>query len=375
MEIVNTGEGLARLGDSLRSERIIAIDTEGNSRHRYPEQMCLVQIATPTDGYIVDPLAIGRETGPLGEVLASGRIEKVVHSADYDFRSLDREWGFHVRNVFDTSVAARISGSRRLGLDAVLEDTLGVTIAKQKRLQQSDWSLRPLSEEALAYAIGDVTHLLELRCVQGEQLEKLGRTAWAAEECLRLEEIRHTPSGPPEVAFLSMKGSRDLDGRGLAILKELFVFRDGEARRRRVPPYRVVGNDALLYLSQNPKVDLTDAPGIGPITTKRLGGQLRSAIQRGGRAQPVLRPPSPRANEPRPTKQQESRLRALKAWRNEHGERLDFDASQVWPMVSLERLARYPEEYEDEVETSKSIRQWQRREFGESLQESLKQPA
>ena len=372
MEIVETAKDLARLAEALHSEPRIALDTEGNSRHRYPEQLCLVQIATVNGSYIVDPIAIGSGAEPLGAVLADDRVEKIIHSADYDLRSLDREWGFRVHNIFDTSVAARIAGSRRLGLDAVLEDTLAVAIVKQKRLQQSDWSLRPLSDEALNYAIDDVNHLFELRRVQGEKLGELGRTAWAVEECLRLEEIHHTPPDPPEVAFLSMKGSRELDGRGLAVLRELYVFRDGEARRRRVPPYRIVGNDALLHLSGKPEDELIKAPGIGPITANRLGRQLRAAISRGTEADPVQRPRSPRSLDPRPTKQQEDRLRALKTWRNELGEQLDVDASLLWPMASLERLARYPEEFGNEIDTSSVIRNWQRDEFKDVLQESLK---
>ncbi|MDP7619272.1 MAG: HRDC domain-containing protein [Dehalococcoidia bacterium] len=372
MEIVETEKDLTRLAEALHSEPRIALDTEGNSRHRYPEQLCLVQIATVNGSYIVDPIAIGSGAEPLGAVLADDRVEKIIHSADYDLRSLDREWGFQVHNIFDTSVAARIAGSRRLGLDAVLEDTLDVAIVKQKRLQQSDWSLRPLSDEALNYAIDDVNHLLELRRVQGGKLGELGRTAWALEECLRLEEIHYTPPDPPEVAFLSMKGSRELDGRGLAVLRALYVFRDGEARRRRVPPYRIVSNDALLHLSGQPEDELMKAPGIGPITANRLGGQLRAAISRGTEADPVQRPRSPRSLDPRPTKQQEDRLRALKAWRNDLGEQLDVDASLLWPMASLERLARYPEEFGNEIGRPSVIRNWQRKEFKDVLQEFLK---
>jgi ribonuclease D len=169
-----------------------------------------------------------------------------------------------------------------------------------------------------------------------------------------------------------MKGSRELDGRGLAVLRELYVFRDGEARRRRVPPYRIVGNEALLHLAGNPEDELAKAPGIGPITVNRLGRQLRAAVSRGMEADAVQRPRSPRSLEPRPTKQQEDRLRALKAWRNDLGEQLDVDASLLWPMASLERLARYPEEFGSEVDTSSMIRNWQRDEFKDVLQEYLK---
>ena len=142
-----------------------------------------MQIATTTNGYIIDPLAIGADVGPLGEVFQNQHIEKVVHSADYDLRSLDREWGFRVRNVFDTSVAAAFIGSTRLGLANVLEEVIGVIVIKSKKLQRADWTIRPLRDEALAYAAEDVRHILKLREVLGERLKVLGREHWVAEEC------------------------------------------------------------------------------------------------------------------------------------------------------------------------------------------------
>ena len=89
------------------------------------------------------------------------RVEKVFHSADYDVRSLDREWGFRIRGLFDTSIAAAFVGATRLGLGAVLEEFLKETVNKSRKLQRADWSLRPLSGEALDYAAADVRTSLE----------------------------------------------------------------------------------------------------------------------------------------------------------------------------------------------------------------------
>ena len=372
MDLITSHERLAALVDRiLRDGAPIALDTEGNSRHRYPEQLCLVQVATDAIGVcVIDPLAI-EDAEPFGRLMADDRIEKVIHSADYDVRSLDREWGFRVRNIFDTSIAARFMGAPRLALERVLEDTLGVQINKQKRLQQADWAIRPLSDEALGYAADDVAHLLRLRRVQGERLVELGRIAWVAEECARLEEIRFSSPEPPEVAYLSMKGSRDLGGRALAILREVFVFRDTEARRRHVPPYRIASNEALLFLALQPESKLTDAPGISDIAAKRLGTGLRAAIRAGLAADLVTRPRSPVPQDPRPTKEQLARFQALKAWRIREGERLGLDPSLIWPMASLERLSRAPEDFETEVASSTAVRQWQQTLFVASLRALL----
>ena len=122
----------------------------------------------------------------------------IFHSADYDIRSMDRDWGFRVRGLFDTSIAAAFAGSERLGLAAVLKEYLDVEVNKDKKLQRADWSLRPLPEEMLRYAAEDVLHLARLKATLDGKLARLGRTAWVREEVERLARVRirpRTPSG------------------------------------------------------------------------------------------------------------------------------------------------------------------------------------
>ena len=337
--------------------------------HRYPERLCLVQIASPSGEYVIDPIAID-DPAPLGVLLADQRVEKVIHSADYDLRSLDREWGFRVRSLFDTSIAAKFTTAPRLALDTLLQDTLGIDIVKDTRMQHSDWSNRPLSDAALAYAADDVAHLLALRDSQVSKLRSLDREAWVAEECARMEEIHFSPPSPPEVAFLAMKGSHGLDGRGLAVLRELVVFRDAQARRRGVPPYRIVSNDALLFLARNPEAGLSDAPGIGESAMRRIGGGLQEALREGRAAEPLSRPKPAVPPEPRPTRVQAERFKALRQWRIQLGEELGLDPALLWPMASLERLARSPRTLDGEL-SSPDVRRWQRAEFGERIRHRL----
>ena len=140
----------------------IGFDLESNGFFRYPERICLIQLSTSKRIYLLDPLAID-DMSPLGEVLVNPGVETVLHSGDHDIRSLDRDWGFHVGNLFDTSIAAAFVGSERLGLASTLQDFMGVTILKEKNIQRSDWSIRPLSDGALVYAAADVQHLFGLR--------------------------------------------------------------------------------------------------------------------------------------------------------------------------------------------------------------------
>ena len=128
-------------------EPVVALDTEANGYHRHPERVCLIQLATRKRLYVIDPIEID-DMAPLGPLLASRRVEKVIHGADYDIRGLDRDWGFRIANIFDSSIAARFAGMEKIGLAAALEECLGIRVEKRKRLQRADWSRRPLSDEA-----------------------------------------------------------------------------------------------------------------------------------------------------------------------------------------------------------------------------------
>ena len=143
VEIVSQSAQLDAAVKAMLDSRVIALDTESNSFCYYPEQLCLIQIATSHKVYVIDTIVL-KDLAPLKEVLADASIIKVVHAADYDIRSLDMHCGFRIRNLYDTSIAARFAGSIRFGLATLIEDLLGVTIPKSKRLQRADWGRRQI---------------------------------------------------------------------------------------------------------------------------------------------------------------------------------------------------------------------------------------
>ena len=366
-ELVETTDQLARAVDAMSRSSRVAVDLESNGFFRYRERICLVQLASPDAVYLVDPLAFG-DAGPLGELMADSSVEKVFHAPGYDIRSLDRDWGFCVRNLFDTSAAAAFAGSTRLGLQAVLEEYVGVKLPKLRRLQRSDWTLRPLSDEALGYAAGDVLHLARLRDTLAERLSRLGRTRWLREECERLEHLRYSEPDR-EANYLSIKGSRALDGRGLAVLRSLCRFREDLARELDRPPFKVMSDAALVTVSADPTANLGEVKGLGRYSRSPGVRRLRGAIQEGMAAEPVRRPKKARVRERlSPVERRESgeRMKRLKQWRKSLGEELGLDPSLLWPTASLTRLARDPENLGEELD-SEEVRQWQGREFGASL--------
>ena len=371
-ELVGAPDELSQAALTLTAAFRVAVDTESDSRHRYPERVCLVQIAGAERVYLIDPLLVP-DLAPLRALLESRRVEKILHGADYDLRGLHRDWSFTTANIFDTYVAARLVGIEQVGLSALASALLGLDLPKEARIQKQDWSKRPLTQTALDYAAADVAHLAEIRDALAERLAALGRQAWAEEEFARLEQVRHRPPDPDRALF-SFKEGRGLDGRGLAVLRALLETRDAEARRLTRPPAFVIPNAALGELAANPRLDPADAPSMPPAVARRLGEKLRRAVKRGLAAPEVRRPAPELPPRPRPSRAEaariDQRLKRLKQWRTGEAARLSIDPALVWPARSLERLSRDPRTLDDELATP-DVRRWQQREFAPSLAHAL----
>ena len=361
--ITNTAQldGAVRI---MLDSKVIAVDTESNSRHHYPEQLCLIQIATGNNVYIIDTIIL-KDIGPLQKVLADDAIMKIIHGADYDVRSIDRHCGFRIHNLYDTYIAARFAGITEVGLAALIRDLLSVNIVKSKRLQTADWGRRPLSNEAIEYAGSDVLYLRALQEILSKRLDVLGRTTWVAEEFARLEEVRYT-APDMENAFRSIKGAESLDGRGLAVLRSLFLFREQEALSRHRPTFFVMPDEILVALSTNRTADLAGFCGNEP---PRFRADLQQALRDGLAAQPIQ--PIPRMHYEPMSPEQTRRLTSLKAWRTTIAVKLALDPSLIWPMVSLQRLAKAPDTLDIEA-TCDNVRRWQNEQFTSALQTCLK---
>ena len=369
-EIIDDESGFRRAVEAIRGEPVIGFDLESNGFFRYPERICLVQISNSAGAFLIDPLAIS-DLAPLGEILADADVETVLHAGSYDILSLDRDWGFRVERLFDTSIAAAFAGQSRLGLASVLDAVLGVAIPKEKKLQRSDWTRRPLTDEALAYAAEDVRHLLDLRHTLGRTLRRLGRTEWVEEECRRLAATRYEPP-VPEMSVFNVKGWRDLDGRGLAILKALVDYRELHAIRMGRPHFRVIPDMALVTLAAEPDADLRGVRGLGRFGRGRLAAGIRKAIAKGRTSQPPSRPTQPPSRHLSRSERVDAdrRLTKLKAWRVQHGKRLSLDPALLWPTKSLQRLARDVDDLDAELRDP-DIRHWQRAEFEDSIRKAL----
>jgi ribonuclease D len=253
--VIQNPADLLKLVKKLSTAQHIAIDTEANSFYAYFERICLIQISTADDDYILDPLQL-EDLQPLGEIFNNPCIEKVFHAAVNDVLGLKRDFQFSFRNLFDTAEAAKLLGYTQLGLAKLLQEHFGVVL--NKKWQRHNWGKRPLENEQLDYARMDTHYLIDLRHRLAEALKV--RELWdAARESFERasEQEAQTKTFRPE-SFIQIHGARTLDSTGKRILKALYLYREHEARRRNRAPFRVLSNDTLLRIAHQRPKDLKD---------------------------------------------------------------------------------------------------------------------
>nr|NIR12458.1 ribonuclease D [Desulfobacterales bacterium] len=247
-KLIATQPELDKFFEYISDAKHLAVDSESNSYFAYRPRVCLIQISRNHEDFILDPLAL-EDISPLGRIFADPSIEKVLHAAENDLIGFKKDFRFRMRNVFDTSVACRLLGRRKLGLARILAEEFGVKL--DKKYQRCNWEKRPLSPEQLYYAQLDTHFLIDLRNrLHGELLKK---NLWyqAQKEYLRLEKIRLNPprKWDPD-GYLRLKGAQKLSEPSLRVLKELSAYRERLARSVNKAPFRVMNNEFMVRVAR-----------------------------------------------------------------------------------------------------------------------------
>jgi ribonuclease D len=371
VRLVDRPETFRALLDEVAGAPLVALDTEAASFHRFHDRIYLVQLSTRDLTAVIDPLGVG-DLSPIGTLLGDPAIETIFHDADYDLRLFDKEFGFRAKSLFDTRIAAQFLNEPGIGLGALLAKYFGVTA--DKRFQRADWSARPLSSPMLDYAAGDTVHLCELRDILIEQLDALGRTEWVAEEFENLEKIRWTGGGEgPETAFLRLKGAKALKRRELAILRELYNWREETSSRLDRASFRVLGNEVLFTLAQQPVTSLEElgrVKGVGQDGAQRRGNEILAAIARGLALPDRDLPYVERQQRRVPDPAFEARVEALKRRRNALAEELQLAPGVLCPNGTLEAIARAEPNSLTDLATIPELRRWQAKVLGPALLEA-----
>jgi ribonuclease D len=318
----------------------LAVDTEADSFHRYYEKVCLVQLSFDGHDYLVDPLS-GIDLAPLGEVLDDPKVRKILHGADYDTRILDRDFDFRIQGLFDTMIAARLVGERAFGLASLVEKDLGLHLDKSAQL--ADWSTRPLPADLRAYAAADTRHLMDLAEGLEQRLRALERFEWAEEEFRRLENARWSRESADPEAFRRVKRSGTLDPRSLAVLREVYAWRDGRARERDLPPFRIAPDTVLVEIARRAPRGLGDLGAIkglpGRLRLPREGREVLGAVNRAVESDPQTWPERRGGATPRrPTGETKRRLAALQRGRDAIAAELDIEPTVIASRAVLEAI-------------------------------------
>ena len=367
---LDTPESTARFLREISATREIAVDTEGASFHRFVDRIYLLQVSTREHSAIIDPLAVPQLDG-LGALLERDDVEVVFHDADYDLRLLRQDYGWDVVRIFDTRVAAQLLGIRAFGLAALLERYFDVKL--EKKYQRADWSLRPLTQGMLDYAALDTMHLLDLRDRMRADLERAGRLAWAEEEFGIVQSVRWAPE-EQALAFMRIKGARDLDRRQMGVFRELTRWRDGVAADLDRATFRVVGNEPLLELARlqpTSRRDLTGVKGMPRGVIEQQGQEIIDAIARGKAVPDADLPRYPKARRWDRDPSFDARVSALKTARDAVAQRLDLDPGVLCAKDRIEAVARRNPETMEEMEEVTELRRWQAGVLGEEYLTAL----
>ena len=284
--LIDTPAAFTLMLDTLSTQPALALDTESDSLYRYHYHVCLIQISTIEVDYLLDPLRL-HDIRPLGRILANETVQKVFHAAENDILMLKRAiLGFSFANIFDTMLAARILGWHQVGLAALLAQHFGVTL--DKRAQLTDWGQRPLTAAQLSYARLDSRYLLALRDLLSDALRTRKRWREAQETFDGLPQITYIEKAFDPDGFWRTKGARDLIPSELAVLRELYLWRDEQARVLDRPPFKVLGDETLLHLSRLQPQHLHELP-LSPRQIDQCGRGLLAAIARAGAHRPRRR--------------------------------------------------------------------------------------
>jgi len=333
--VIDSVSKLEQILPELTAAPWLAVDTEADSLHSYPEKLCLLQVSYPDHDELVDTLA-DIDLQPLWDTLQPREL--ILHGADYDLRLFSKHHEFIPSRIFDTMIAARLLGVPQFGLANLVKDFLGVEL--EKGPQKSDWSKRPLTERMEQYARNDTHHLRELSELLIAELEKKDRLAWSEESCARQVSDNTKNVAPDPDRVWRIKRSSKLSRPAMAVLREIWKWRENEATRANKPPFFVLKHESLIEIADTAGAGHSCDRLIPRRYSPRRRRDLIAAIER-GEACPSDQCPNPIRNRSyHASEQEKSDFAKLKSRRDAIAEKLEIDATLIASKETMEGLTR-----------------------------------
>lgn len=361
---------LKAICSTLEHEKTIGVDLEADSMHSFKEKICLIQISNGKEAFLVDPFVV-RNVDPFLKILEDNNIVKIFHGADFDIRSIDRDYGTRVNNLFDTEIACRFLGVQERGLGALLKAHFNVDA--DKKFQKVDWSKRPLDIGMIEYSVTDVAHLAGLYSILTEQLESVGRFSWAKEEFEYQEQVRYEANNKPPL-FKKIKGAGRLDNRSLAVLENLLEFRIKEAEKKDRPLFKVISNKALLLMA-NEKPNSVDAmvrlKALSPRQAKMYGNGCLKAVRKAVNMEHKDLPSYPRTRKPKKDKRVLARIQQLKKMRETLSISLNMEPGILLNNNMITSISVQNPQTIETLSTIEGLRNWQVEALGSEILKTI----
>lgn len=307
------------------------LDTEADSLHHYHEKLCLLQVNCAGRFALVDPLAIS-DVSPLLELLDAHELW--FHGADYDLTMLRRTYDWQPRLIRDTQIAARLLGARHFGLAALVKGHFDLDLCKAS--QKADWSRRPLPPNMLSYAVDDVRYLLTIAERLVSQLREKGREDWFHQSCRSLQEDVAARDSAPREDPWRVNGCGRVHPRGLALLKGMWEWREGIARERDLPCFKIMSNKQMVAYAEHFEAGMPLNPPNG--WRPRWKKEFSDIVTAVSASEPSSWPVRPRKTKGRLSDVQRDQIDQLCAFRDQVAGRLEIEASLLASRGTIEEL-------------------------------------
>lgn len=375
--LVYTHHGLRDMCDLLRTRPLIALDTESDSLYSYYPKVCLIQISTFADtddpnpervlDFLVDPLRLD-SLDALGELMAEPLQEVVMHAAENDIFTLQRDFSFRFHHVFDTQLAARILGWQKVGLASILEANFG--LISDKRMQRTNWGKRPLTPQQISYAQMDTHYLPALRALLIDELQATERWEEAQDAFQLLAQLDYSDRGNNERTMWSMRDVRKVPEEHTGVLEALWEWREHEAQQQNRPPFKIANDSTLIRLAELRPGSSAALAGSGELSAQqidRYGSTILETIHT-GQKRPL---PAPPANNHRHDNLVNGKVQrcfdALRAWRAKKAKERGVTTDIIFTNSTLMEIAQRAPATVAELQEIPEIGPWKAKTYGPEI--------
>lgn len=365
-QYITGDEELARACEGLGRHGLIGVDLEADAMHSFTEKICLIQVAGGDMAFLIDPFEIKDFSG-FCALLEDPDIIKVLHGSDFDVRSLDREHGVEITNLFDTEIACRFLNIKERGLGALLEAYFDVHV--DKKYQKVNWARRPLKQEMIEYSVEDVAHLKELYDILKTELTKIGRLAWAREEFELQSKVKYE-SNHQLPLFKRFKGAGKMDNRTLAVLENLLQVRFAMAKKKDLPLFKIMSNQSVMAMATERPASPEEILKIKALSKKQISmyGEACCKAVAEAMALPHGKLPSyPKTKMPRKNPKVLERIKRLKQMREHLSETIGMEPGFLINNNLISAVAFAAPKEKEALLDIEYMRNWQVEAFGDEI--------